>query len=330
MHPAWRRVFTIVVALILLTASLPLSAHGGEEHGGLWWGLVLLGRLHVLTVHFPIALIVVIGLIEAWRWWRRDPAPNSLLMPLTLLTAALSVVVVSMGWLQASTMAVEGAQAELLAVHRWTGTITALVAVGMAITRWRLDHQGTTGRLVAHRLVVIVGVVLVSIAGHFGGLLVHGVDYLSSALPGSTTTPASSPASGHAMAREASSATPESPGTSPSREPAPTGGQSAERFATAIAPMLGVTCLECHGPTKQKGDLRIDSRAALLTGGASGPAITPGRGDDSLLIQRLRGLGGDPRMPKKKDPLSDATISQIAQWIDDGAPWPDSVRIAAP
>jgi mono/diheme cytochrome c family protein len=94
--------------------------------------------------------------------------------------------------------------------------------------------------------------------------------------------------------------------------------------------MLGVTCLECHGPTKQKGDLRIDSRAALLTGGASGPAITPGRGDDSLLIQRLRGLGGDPRMPKKKDPLSDATISQIAQWIDDGAPWPDSVRIAAP
>jgi uncharacterized membrane protein len=301
------RLLPLCVGTLLILAELPLLAHAGDEHAATWWGFVLLGRLHVLVVHFPIALIVLIGLIEVWRWWRRDQTPNALLLPLSILTACSAVIAAGMGWLQASSMAMAGAGADLLQVHRWTGTTTAAVAVLMAFTRWRLERAASPRLMTMHRSGVAVGVILVAVTGHVGGLLVHGDNYLSSAMPWARAQPTSSPTS-----------------------PTPTDHENRVVFVRDILPVLSASCLECHGPAKQQADLRVDSRAALLSGGETGPAIILGRGDDSLLVQRLRGQGGEPRMPKKKEPIPDATIAVIVRWIDEGALWPDGVQMRAP
>ena len=78
-------------------------------------------------------------------------------------------------------------------------------------------------------------------------------------------------------------------------------------------------CVPCHGPEKQEGQLRLDSEAAILRGGVSGEVVVPGNSPESLLVKRLLGAGGAPRMPLGGDPLSAEKIALIRAWIDQGS-----------
>src|SRR4051794_27890469 len=71
-------------------------------------------------------------------------------------------------------------------------------------------------------------------------------------------------------------------------------------FETSIRPLLVEHCQKCHGPQKQRADLRLDSRARILQGGESGPAAVPGHPDRSLLIQAVRHARGVAKMPEGK------------------------------
>jgi hypothetical protein len=110
--------------------------------------------------------------------------------------------------------------------------------------------------------------------------------------------------------------------------PAAARGQQPDRegiefFERRIRPILAERCFECHGPVKKpKGGLRLDSRAALLHGGDTGPAIAPGEPERSLLVRAIRYAERDFRMPPKGR-LSDEQIADLTEWIRRGAPWPD-------
>src|SRR5436305_12919574 len=67
--------------------------------------------------------------------------------------------------------------------------------------------------------------------------------------------------------------------------------EPASFFEKEVRPLLVSSCQRCHGPKKQKGDLRLDSRAAVLKGGASGPAVVAGKPDQSLLVRAVRHQG---------------------------------------
>jgi len=95
-------------------------------------------------------------------------------------------------------------------------------------------------------------------------------------------------------------------------------------FVRDIQPILQNACYDCHGPKKTKADLRLDSRAGVMKGGETGASLIPGNSEQSLIVRRLLGLGGDDRMPKDGDPLPDAQIALIRSWIDQGAIWPDT------
>jgi mono/diheme cytochrome c family protein len=97
-----------------------------------------------------------------------------------------------------------------------------------------------------------------------------------------------------------------------------TASGAGDHFEESIRPLLSEHCLRCHGPDKQKGGLRVDSREALLAGGDSGSAIVPGKPDESLLIQALKHDG--LKMPPSKQ-LPAEQIAVLAQWIKDGAVW---------
>ena len=95
-------------------------------------------------------------------------------------------------------------------------------------------------------------------------------------------------------------------------------------FESKIRPLFLDRCVECHGEKKQKGGLRLDSRAALQKGGDSGAAIVPGKADESLLIKAVRYTDEELAMPPKKKggKLGDAEISALEKWVAMGAPDP--------
>ena len=89
------------------------------------------------------------------------------------------------------------------------------------------------------------------------------------------------------------------------------------------APSSCKHCYSCHSAEakKLKGGLLLDSKAGILKGGDSGPALVPGKPGESLLIKALRHLSDDLKMPPKGK-LADEVIADFAKWIDMGAPDP--------
>ena len=95
-------------------------------------------------------------------------------------------------------------------------------------------------------------------------------------------------------------------------------------FEKTIRPILAEQCFKCHShaENKFKGGLALDSAAALLKGGESGPAIVAGQPEKSLLLQAVRQTG-ELKMPPKGH-LTGPQIAAIEQWIQLGAPMPEA------
>ncbi|MFP6691768.1 MAG: DUF1553 domain-containing protein [Pirellulales bacterium] len=94
-------------------------------------------------------------------------------------------------------------------------------------------------------------------------------------------------------------------------------------FEKKIRPLLASRCYDCHSikAKKLKGGLRFDSRAALLSGGDSGPVVVSGKPNNSLLIEAVRYENSDLQMPPKGK-LPDREIALLVKWIEIGAPMP--------
>jgi hypothetical protein len=99
--------------------------------------------------------------------------------------------------------------------------------------------------------------------------------------------------------------------------------EGLEFFARKIQPLLRDRCYKCHSEkaVTVEGDLYVDSREGLLTGGDHGPAIEPGKPSQSLLIQAVRYEMDDLKMPPDKR-LEDQQIADLEKWIKLGAPAP--------
>jgi hypothetical protein len=95
--------------------------------------------------------------------------------------------------------------------------------------------------------------------------------------------------------------------------------EATEFFEKQVRPILAGRCQGCHGAAKQKGQLRLDSREAALAGGATGPAITPGQPEKSLLIDAIN-YGELHQMPPKSR-LPAEEVATLTRWVKDGATW---------
>jgi mono/diheme cytochrome c family protein len=100
-------------------------------------------------------------------------------------------------------------------------------------------------------------------------------------------------------------------------------------FETRIRPLLADKCFKCHGPEKQKSELRLDTAEGVRKGGASGNALaTPDKPDASALLRAVRHAEGTPKMPPGGK-LKDSEIADLAEWVKRGAPYPATVKAAA-
>src|SRR5689334_17958740 len=108
------------------------------------------------------------------------------------------------------------------------------------------------------------------------------------------------------------------------KEPTP---DQSQFFEKQVRPLLAAHCFKCHGPAKQRGDLRLDSRSGLLSGGQSGPVVVPGKPSESLLIDAInyRRL----EMPPTKR-LGSKDVATLTEWVRMGALYPGTAAALQP
>ena len=103
--------------------------------------------------------------------------------------------------------------------------------------------------------------------------------------------------------------------------------EQADFFERRVRPVLATHCLGCHGATRPRAGLRLDSRAAVLSGSESGTVVTPGAPDDSPLIEAVR-RDGPVKMPPK-EALDPAAVADLESWVRMGVPWAEETVSSA-
>ena len=133
----------------------------------------LIGKFHVLVVHFPIALLLEAVLAELLSMWRKQRTPSSVVRFCVLLGAAGAVSAAGLGWLHAAFSAAGPRQ--ILFIHRWLGTLAAAWSVETVLLSER--DARSQRRSKTFRIVLFLGAGLIGLAAHFGGTLVFGLNY---------------------------------------------------------------------------------------------------------------------------------------------------------
>jgi len=91
-------------------------------------------------------------------------------------------------------------------------------------------------------------------------------------------------------------------------------------YSREVAPVLEISCAECHNPDSLASGLDVTSHAALLRGGKRGPAVIPWSSKKSLLVRAITSRNIDfPMMPPGEGSLPYDVIMRIKRWIDQGA-----------
>jgi hypothetical protein len=98
---------------------------------------------------------------------------------------------------------------------------------------------------------------------------------------------------------------------------------TSAHFWEQVAPLLERRCVSCHNDVDRKGGLSLQSFASLQRGGDSGPVVTPGMPDASLLLSAV--MGDRPEMPKTGSRLSATEVAALREWIASGAHFPADV-----
>jgi hypothetical protein len=92
-------------------------------------------------------------------------------------------------------------------------------------------------------------------------------------------------------------------------------------YTVRVAPLFRDHCIGCHGETRQKAGLRLDSFAEVMLGSRHGAVVRPGDAKHSELFTRVSLPPSDDRAmpPSGKTPLTDDEVTVVRLWIADGA-----------
>jgi uncharacterized membrane protein/mono/diheme cytochrome c family protein len=266
-----------------------------------FWLWQFLGRLHPLIVHFPVSLLTVALLLELIGWRRKSSDLRAGITALVWIGAIGSVVAAILGLVLVNQEEYGG---KAVAVHQWAGLATMTLAV-LTVVALR------SGRAKLYRGLLTTTVVGVTVAGHFGAMVTHGDDYLTSVLPYGKEPATLVAAGGDSKFSFAAS-------TNQLLDEKQIGELNMQ-----VRSILAHNCYSCHGPAKTKGGLRLDKRELIMKGGEDGVVLVAGHPEDSEMIRRVKlPAGHDDAMPTKGKRLTDKDIELLEYWIKQGAPWP--------
>ena len=260
------------------------------------WLPAALGRLHPVVLHFPIALLLVVALLEVLAWLapRRCSYPVGLLL---FLAASGAVITAACGYLLMQGDAIEG---PLVERHLRGGIAVAGLACLTLGLRLARGFPRRPGLRLSYRVSLTASCAVLLLTAHDGASLTHGENYLTENLPWVESAPE--------KARI----------VFPVQKPV----AEWDAYAEVIAPILAARCLDCHGAQQSKGKLALHDWSALLRGGSTGPLFVAGRPDESLLLTRLElPLSHKERMPPRRKPQpTEGELTLLRHWIKAGAP----------
>ncbi len=343
------RTVHVAVALLMLVAISPAWAADARSY----WHFS--GAFHPAVAHFPIALLVVAGIVELWRFLRGKKIPGDAGYTCLIFGSMGAVVAAVLGWANAEHAgSFNGAQAQVLETHRWLGVGVAVGSIIMAIVATRSRNGGSISgfKRFGYVAALLVCSALVGLTGSFGGKLTFGVDYYETvfnetigAEESAITDPSLVTHEAMPLSQPVVSAFVESSPTakvignpvepsvavaavSPSipvlNHETATTKHSGISYKAQIKPLLAASCIKCHGEGKAKADYRMDTRDHALTAGDSGEQpIVPGKADESLLVKVIEGKGEykESMMPPKGSLFSPEQVALVRKWIDEGALW---------
>ncbi|MDB5239468.1 MAG: cytochrome [Spirosoma sp.] len=254
------------------------------------------GRMHPLLLHFPIVILLLAMIMEAFRFRvassvnRSDKEKSDdsgfgfaevyslFLSNLLLIGILFAGITVIMGLFLSKE---DGYTGDVLQWHKWSGIGIFYVAT---LVYWGRKKTWYTGRIAQVGALTTVGFLIG--AGHNGATLTHGDNFLFEPL----TSQAKS---------------------------APVPLDQAVVFTNVIRPIIEQKCLSCHNPDKLKGQLSFASVESILKGGKSGKLFVPGQPDSSLLMQRIHlPLDQKKHMPPSgKTQLTSQEIALLSLWV---------------
>jgi uncharacterized membrane protein len=284
--------FTLVPISILLILVMFAPPDGNERSQ---W-LQFLGHFHPIAVHLPIAILILVPLFELAG--RSRSFPHLLPSVDFLLGVATwgAIAAVGLGWCLARSGSYSG---RLVTQHMWGGVSVAVAAW----VCWLLRERSKETRLnpvYAIALSATVGLVLFT--GYRGGQLSQGENHLTEHMPQQLRSLLGI----HAFASISSNSA---------------NGGPATYYGARIQPIFSQHCIGCHGQSKHKAKLRLDSYDAVMRGGKDGPVIKLGNPQGSELFHRVNlPPTDDDFMPAEhKPPLSANETKRIERWISSGA-----------
>jgi uncharacterized membrane protein len=257
--------------------------------------LLFFGHLHPLLVHLPIGMLTLLMVLELAAWFPSFKNANASAGFILALAAPLAVVAAVCGWL----LSLEGGYDQsLLAWHKWLGIATAAGSVAAAILFWRKKFN-------SYRAVLLFTAALLMAAGHLGGSLTHGSDFLTQYAPGPLKKMFDLTF-----------------GNSPAKPTVFKDPQQFSVFEAVVLPIFQNRCMVCHGPKKSKAGLRLDSFDGVMNGGDDGKVVVPGDLAGSDLPRRIQlPVDADDHMPPEGKPqLTPDEIALLKWWVDAGAP----------
>lgn len=247
--------------------------------------LTFLGRLHPLVVHLPIG-ILLLSLVLDLLSRRKGKEHLQSAVTLTLLLGSLSAILACVLGYLLSLSGDYGFRA--LNNHKVSGIVVAALSTLLYLlaTNKYKPVQVQYPNLFTVLLCVMGGTL--AYAGHQGGQLTHGDEYLSIEV----------------LAKQ--------------KRKKPERIEDAYIFEDVVHPILEKRCSQCHQGGKEKGNLSIASLETLLKGGKHGPAIVPGKPLESEMIKRVN-LSEDDEdfMPSDgKTPLTKGEKEIIHWWVE--------------
>lgn len=274
-----------ILVVTLLVAFLPPDGNERAE-----W-VQFIGRFHPMLVHFPIALFLLVPILEiAGRSARFSYLRLSVHFVLALATLGATIAAL-LGWCLGRSGGFSGS---LITQHMWGGILLSIMCWLCWLLRTQLSEHG-----VPYAIALALGVGLVAWTGYRGGQLSLGRNHLTEHMPSGLRNLL---------------------GVEDSNAAATVRADPNTFYGAQIQPIFTAHCTNCHGIDKHKGNLRLDSYQALMRGGKDGPVIRAQNTPGSELFRRITlPSNHDDFMPKGKQPLAAEQVKAIELWISAGA-----------
>lgn len=294
--------------MVILGVFVCFSAFGmvGVELNTTFWLWEFLGRLHPIITHFPIALLIFAGFLEILTLGKFKHPMRPAIHLMVIFGAMTAIFSALFGWLLAEA---EGISGSTLDLHQQIGIATALLSVVLIIMLQKSESNPKPQLIRTYRGLLFLSVIGVGLAGHFGGSLVHGEDFLTEVLPWNDDDQA-----------------PESLTINLASFTSDLSESQEMELVTNVRSVLAHNCYKCHSGAKIEGELRLDEKEFVFKGGENGAMILPGKPSESELIRRIS-LSKNHKdvMPSKGNLLSRDEIAVLTLWVEKGAPWPEGV-----